>query len=141
MHILQEKRGLNMKLLDNENFVDKAEKAIASLNRERNDRGKTIRVVSTSQIRNLLSMTAEIYNKVRHLKEESLTEDIKNRIAYLRVRCIYESGRNESVKAFVKNSELLEILPTIATRKDYILFSHYMEALVAWRKYAYEQDG
>lgn len=130
-----------MKLLDNENFVDKAEQAIESLNREKDDRGKPIRVVSTSQIRNLLAMTADIYNEVMLIREDALDERLKGRIAYLRVRCIYESGRNESVKAFVKNSSLLDILPTIATKKDYILFSHYMEALVAWRKYVYKQDS
>ena len=130
-----------MKLLDNENFVDQAEKAIESLNTARDNRGKAIRVVTTSQIRNLLSMTSDIYNEVMLLREDALDERVKGRIAYLRVRCIYESGRNESVKVFVKNSKLLDILPTIATRKDYILFSHYMEALVAWRKYRYEQDS
>ncbi len=130
-----------MKLLNNENFVDKAEQAIKSLSREKDYRGKPIHVVTTSQIRNLLSMTADIYNEVMLLREESLDERIKGRISYLRVRCIYESGRNESVKVFVKNSSLLDILPTIVTRKEYVLFSHYMEALVAWRKYCYEQDS
>ena len=130
-----------MKLLDNENFVDQAEKAIESLNTARDNRGKAIHVVTTSQIRNLLAMTSDIYNEVMLLREDALDERVKGRIAYLRVRCIYESGRNESVKVFVKNSKLLDILPTIATRKDYILFSHYMEALVAWRKYRYEQDS
>ncbi len=132
-----------MKLLDldHENFVDKAEQAINRLNEEKDNRGKPIRVVSTSQIRNLLSMTSDIYHKVILLREEDLDEDVKGRIAYLRVRCIYESGRNESVKVFVKNSRLLEILPKIATRKEYILFSQYMEALVAWRKYRYGQDS
>lgn len=129
------------KLLNNENFVDKAEQAIESLSREKDYRGKLIPIVTTSQIRNLLSMTADIYNKVMLLQEEPLDEGIKGRISYLRVRCIYESGRNESVKVFVKNSALLDILPRIATKKDYVLFSHYMEALVAWRKYRYEKDS
>lgn len=143
MHILQEKRGLNMKLLTNENFVDKAKEAVDSLRNEKDDRGRAINIVSTSQIRNLLAMTADIYNEVMLLREEILDERIKGRIAYLRVRCLYESGRdrNEPVKVFVKNSKLLDILPTIETKKDYILFSHYMEALVAWRKYSYSRDN
>ena len=130
-----------MKLLNNENFVDQAEQAIRNLNTAKNDRGRAIRVVSTSQLRNLLSMTADIYNKVMQLRVDALDERVKGRISYLRVRCIYESGRNESVKAFVEESKLLDILPSIATRKDYVLFSQYMEALVAWRKYLYAQDS
>ena len=46
-----------MKLLNNDNYVDLAEKAIKSLDNEKNDRGRPIRVVTTSQIRNLLAMT------------------------------------------------------------------------------------
>lgn len=128
-------------LLNNENFVDKAEQAIESLSREKDYRGKPIPIVTTSKIRNLLSMTADIYNEVMLLQEGPLNERIKERISYLRVRCIYESGRDEAVKVFVKNSALLDILPRIATKKDYVLFSHYMEALVAWRKYRYEKDS
>ena len=131
-----------MKLLTNENFVDKAKEAVDSLRNERDNKGRPY-IVTTSKIRNLLAMTADIYNEVMLLREEILDERIKGRIAYLRVRCLYESGRdrNEPVKVFVKNSKLLDILPTIETKKDYILFSHYMEALVAWRKYIYPNDN
>jgi len=76
------------------------------------------------------------------LTDSVLTDKIKEQITYLRIRCIYEAGRNgnEPVKYFVKESGILEILPSIESRKDYILFSHYMEALVAWRKYLGGKD-
>ena len=61
-----------MKLLNNDNYVDLAEKAIKSLDNEKNDRGRPIRVVTTSQIRNLLAMTADIYNEVMLLRQEQL---------------------------------------------------------------------
>ena len=130
-----------MKLLNNDNYVDLAEKAIKSLDNEKNDRGRPIRVVTTSQIRNLLAMTADIYNEVMLLRQEQLDEELKGKISYLRVRCLYEAGRDESVKAFVQNSSLLEILPTIVTKKDYILFNHYMESLNAWHKYCHGKDS
>lgn len=130
-----------MKLLNNDNYVDLAEKAIKSLDNEKNDRGRPIRVLTTSQIRNLLAMTADIYNEVMLLRQEQLDEELKGKISYLRVRCLYEAGRDESVKAFVQNSSLLEILPTIITKKDYILFNHYMESLIAWHKYCHGKDS
>ena len=130
-----------MKLLNNDNYVDLAEKAIKSLDNEKNDRGRPIRVVTTSQIRNLLAMTADIYNEVMLLRQEQLDEELKGKISYLRVRCLYEAGRDESVRTFVQNSSLLEILPTIVTKKDYILFNHYMESLIAWHKYCHGKDS
>lgn len=130
-----------MKLLNNENFVDLAEKAIKSLDHEKDDRGRPVRVVTTSQIRNLLAMTSDIYNEVMLLRQENLDDELKGRISYLRVRCLYEAGRENSVKAFVQNSSLLDILPTINTKSDYVLFNHYMEALIAWHKYCHGKDS
>ncbi len=130
-----------MEKLTNENYVDLAEKVIKSLDDAKNDRGYKIKTVTTSQIRNLLAMTANIYNEVMLLRQEQLDEDLKGKISYLRVRCLYEAGREESIKVFVQNSSMLEILPTIKTKKDYILFNHYMESLIAWHKYCHGKDS
>ena len=131
-----------MKIINNENYVDKARDVIEKLKNCTNDRGWTVELLSTSKIRNVLAMTANIYNEVMLLTDSVLTDKIKEQITYLRIRCIYEAGRNgnEPVKYFVKESGILEILPSIESRKDYILFSHYMEALVAWRKYLGGKD-
>ncbi len=130
-----------MKIITNENYVDKAEQVIKHLQGLKDQRGYSIPLVTTSKIRNLLSMTADIYNDVMLLQDEELTERIKEQLSYLRIRCLYEAGRENSVKLFVKQSEVLDILPEIGNRKDYILFSHYMEALVAWRKYLDSRDA
>ena len=131
-----------MKIIDNENYVDRARMVIEKLQKCTNDRGWKVELLSTSKIRNVLAMTANIYNEVMLLTDSALTEKIKEQITYLRIRCIYEAGRsgNEPVKYFVKESGILDILPSIASRKDYILFSHYMEALVAWRKFLGGKD-
>ena len=114
-----------------ENYLDKAEKIIGDLQNSKNPKtGKPIAIVTTSKIRNLLSMSADIYNEVRLFRGTELDEAIKERIAYLRLRCLYEAGREESVRLFAN----------VKTKADYLEFSHYMEALVAWRKFLCGRD-
>ncbi len=126
--------------LDENNYVELAEEAIKKLKSQVNERNhKPLLVVTTSKIRNLLAMTAEIYNEVQNDPNEHLSEDIKGRINYLKVRIVYEAGREDSVKRFVKTAAILEHLDEIkGNRKQYILFSRYMEALVAYRKFLVE---
>lgn len=130
-----------MKLINSENFVDEAEKVIKELTAGRDAKGRAPRLVTTSKIRNLLSMASDLYNEVLLLKDGDLGEPIKGQISYLRVRCVYEAGRDESVSAFIRGSHLLEILPSIKDRADYLLFSRYMEALVAWHRYYGGKDN
>lgn len=126
--------------LDENNYVELAEEAIKRLKSQVNEKNrKPLPVVTTSKIRNLLAMTAEIYNEVQNDPNEHLSEDIKGRINYLKVRVVYEAGREDSVKRFVKTAAILEHLDEIkGSRKQYILFSRYMEALVAYRKFLVE---
>ena len=50
--------------LTEDNYVDIAERAIKKLSEEKNKNGRPIPLVTTSKIRNLLAMTADIYNEV-----------------------------------------------------------------------------
>ena len=123
--------------INENNYVDKAEEAIKSLVEESKQkcRGK-VNIVTASKIRNLLAMTADIYNQVLTYTSEKLDDEICGRIEYLRIRFIYECGREPKVKAFVKQAEILEILKEIRqSKKNYLLFSKYMEALIAFHKY------
>ena len=128
--------------INKSNYVDKAEKVIQKLvedSKEKN-RGK-VNIVTTSKIRNLLAMTADIYNQVLVYTNEKLNEDISGRIEYLRVRFMYECGREPKVKDFVQEAEIIEILKEIEqSKKNYLLFSNYMEALVAFHKFYGGQD-
>lgn len=121
--------------INEKNYVDKAERAILDLAKEaEQDRRKGL--VTTSKIRNLLAMTADIYNQVLEQSREKLDEEVIGRIEYLRVRMMYECGREPQVKRFVERAELLDILKEIGgSKKNYLLFSRYMEALVAFHKY------
>ena len=49
---------------------------------------------------------------------------------------MYECGREPKVKEFVKKAEIIDILKEINTsKKNYLLFSRYIEALIAFHKY------
>lgn len=122
-------------VLEEKSYVDKAEKVIQRLALKK-DRYGNPDMVTTSKIRNLLAMTADIYGEVLGM-DEKLPENVNARIDYLRIRFVYEVGRdNKKVGDFVKNAQILEALKEIqGSRKRYILFSHYMEALVAFHKY------
>ncbi len=127
--------------LDENNYVEQAEQAIRNLKNMKDRYGHPIDVVTTSKLRNLLAMTSDIYNEVIGLKEEKLPDDIKGRINYLRVRFLYEAGREKSVKNLVTEADIMKHLEDIrGSRKQYILFSRYMEALVAYRKFLVERD-
>lgn len=128
-----------MKTINETNYVDKAEKAIRSLRdkaeQQRRGRGE-LKIVTTSKIRNLLAMTADIYNQVMICQNDKLNDDLKGRIEYLRVRFMYECGREVLVKNFVEEADILSILKEInGSKKTYILFSRYMEALIAFHRY------
>ena len=114
---------------------------IQSLMGKKDQRGRDIPIVTTSKLRNLLAMSADIYNEVMNEKEERLNEDICARIEYLRVRFLYEAGREPAVKNLVNESGIMELLKNVnANKKNYILFNRYMEALVAFRKFYVEKD-
>ncbi len=127
--------------VNEQNYVDEAEKVIQSLMGKKDQRGRDIPIVTTSKLRNLLAMSADIYNEVMNEKEERLNEDICARIEYLRVRFLYEAGREPAVKNLVNESGIMELLKNVnANKKNYILFNRYMEALVAFRKFYVEKD-
>lgn len=122
-------------ILQNDTYVQKAEDAIEKLLATKDRRGNSM-MPTTSQIRNLLTMTNEIYNEVRLLRDDKLSEDIRGRINYLKIRFVYEAGRDDKVKEFVNKAEILRCIDEIRdSRENYLLFSRYMEALVAYHKF------
>lgn len=49
---------------------------------------------------------------------------------------MYEAGREVKVKKLIEEADILTHIDEIKnSRKQYILFSRYMEALVAYRKF------
>lgn len=129
--------------ISEKDYVDRAEEVIKKLSKKVNPRnGKTEPMVTTSKIRNLLAITTDIYNEVMSSASEQLSEEIKGRIEYLRVRFTYESGREPKVKELVEEAKLLEVIKQIqGSKKNFILFSRYMEALVAFHRFYGGKDA
>lgn len=117
------------RVVTEENYVEEAEKVIKEIGYNRD--------LTTSKLRNLLALSSDIYNMVMQQNKDVLTEEVKSRIEYLKVRFIYEAGRDEKgVKKLVENANLLGVLKNIkGSKKNYILFNRYMEALVAFHRY------
>ena len=127
--------------INEENYVAKAESVILKLSKQVNKQGKVVAMVTNSKIRNLLSMSADIYNQVLDCKDDKLPQELNGRIEYLRVRYIYEAGLEPRVKDLVIQGELLEIMKEIqGSKKNYILYYHYMEALVAFKRFWNKND-
>ncbi len=126
-----------MKSIQSNNYVDEAERVIKTLKNRKNPKNvREIQMVTTTKIRNLLAMTADIYNEMLNVPGERLPESLSGRIEYLRVRFIYEAGRDPEVKNFVTEAKILDILREIAgSKENFILFNRYMEALVAFHRF------
>lgn len=92
--------------------------------------------ITTSKIRNLLSLVTDIYNVENLRTEQTLLADSVSRLMMMRVRALYEAGRDQATKNFIEKAKLLEYLKGIGNdREKLIRFAHYMEALVAYHRY------
>ena len=129
--------------LTEDNYVEIAETAIKDICERKDQRGNKGRdLVTTSKIRNLLAMSADIYNEVIISQKEVLSKEIIGRINYMKIRFIYDAGREKKVGIFLQQTKLLEYLEgSKEGRTQYILFNRYMEALEAYRKYYGELYG
>ncbi len=128
-------RRTKMRLTE-ENYVELAEKAMRDICDERDKKDRKVPPVTTSKIRNLLAMTADIYNEVIGSQDDKLSNEIRGKINYLKIRFVYEAGRETKVKTLVEKAEILHHIDDIKnSRTQFILFSRYMEALVAYRKF------
>ena len=54
---------------------------------------------------------------------------------------MYEAGREKSVKNFIEETGILDVIKNAKKDKEsYLLFSRYMEALVAFHRYYGGED-
>ena len=116
-----------------DNFVDIAEKHMANC----------FRNISTSKIRNLLSLIIDSYQLENRRTAETITPESVEALDNMRIRIVYEMGREDRTTGeFVRETELLQYLAGIrGNRKALIRFYHYMEALVAYHKYMGGREG
>lgn len=110
------------------NYVDEAERVMSEL--------KAKRGITTSKIRAIHALVADIYNAENLRSEAELLEESQLKLMRLRVRIIYDAGREQAVREFVEKAQLLEYIKGIGkSRAEMIQFAHYMEALVAYHRY------
>ncbi len=110
-------------------YVDEAERVMRKLSTERTK-------LTPSKIRNLLSLVSDIYNAENLRTAEELLAESKTAVMMMRIRVVYEAGREDSVKSFVREAKLLEYIKDIgSSRPKLIEFAHYMEALVAYHRF------
>ena len=110
-------------------YVGLAEKTLSALYENRNDR------ITTSKLRNILSMATDVYNIETRRTDAELLDSSKRSLQLMRIRLLYECGREKTVKKFVETTGLISYLKGIKTREDFIAYSHYLEALVAYHRY------
>jgi CRISPR-associated protein Csm2 len=116
-------------------YVTKAENVMKSLGKI-NRNNKYIFELTTSKIRGILTLVNNIYNDVTKNNNEYLSEDIQSKIKYLKLRMVYEAGRENSVKNFLIKADLLNQINNIGnSRKLFLNFVRYMEALVAYHRF------
>ncbi len=97
---------------------------------------------TTSQLRKFLSAVNSINNKISLFCAKTadspaeLPADIKNEIQYLRIKLAYQAGKEQKVKSFIDESEILDRIKGISSSRDkYLDFSRFIEAFVAYHKY------
>lgn len=121
-----------MEKLTELNFADQAENVIINLMRSK-QKGK---LVTNSQIRNLLELTTNLYNHARKEKTDVLSTDIQSDVQYVKMKFAYAAGRDNEVKNFVKKADLMNKINAIKDSKaELMLFCKYMESLVAYHRF------
>lgn len=124
-----------MKPLTKDNFAQQAEQVIKDL-RTTDRKGNPKIDLTTSKIRNLLSMVNVLYNKGRLLKSDELGDDLRHDIQYLKMRFAYEAGREKTVGEFVDKADIMAHIDAIGNQREkLILFCNYVESLVAYHRY------
>ena len=116
--------------LTNENFVDLAEQTISNLSKAKK------KLLTTNKIRNILALVSSIFNKAKVLSSDKLNDELIKALQHLKIKCVYEAGRENTVKLFILEANILEHLAEIkGDTTKCLLFCHYMEALVAYHRF------
>ncbi len=94
--------------------------------------------LTTSKLRTLFSVVNNLYTKNYTSKDKLLSGSMIDELEYVKVKFAYESGREVSVKNFLNETKLIEVIDQVieqGTKKSFLDFCHYFEGLVAYAKY------
>lgn len=109
-----------------QDYVDFAEKLMKDQYRN----------ITTSKLRNILSLMMDVYNTEVLRTEAELLEESKVKLQMARIRIAYECGRDRNTKDFVEKAYLLSWLKAVgSSREQAIRYIHYLEAIVAYHRF------
>lgn len=107
-------------------YVDFAEKLMKTRSRQ----------ITTSKLRNILSLLMDVYNTEILRTEVELSEESQVKLQMARIRIAYECGRDRNTKEFVEGAYLLPWLKAVgSSREQAIRYIHYLEAIVAYHRF------
>lgn len=118
-----------------EDIIKKAENFVVNKLSEpsRKEPSKKEIKITTSQIRKFLSGVNLIQNKMND-EEETLSDETVNEIKYLKIKLAYQAGRENKIKVLYDN--LVPEIDNIGnSKKRFLEFSKYIEAIVAYHKF------
>lgn len=88
--------------------------------------------LTTTKLRGVYSLIMNVYSRVNDAED---FEAAKPDLQYLKVKMAYESGRDESVKAFLGKTALMVALDGVKTYEQFLVYCRYAESLVAYFKF------
>lgn len=112
-----------------DDYVDFAEKLMKEKSR----------LITTSKLRNILSLLMDVYNTEMLRTEETICEDSAVKLQMARIRIAYECGRDRTTKDFKEFADAAHLLPWLKaignSRSQAIRYVHYLEAIVAYHRF------
>ena len=98
-------------------------------------------VITTSKLRNIMSMVSEVYNTESRSKKDKLSDDSISKLQRLRIRIVYEYGRTDVNKEFMFFCDRFKVLDYLvevskeSKQEDFLNYAKYFEALVAYHRF------
>lgn len=99
--------------------------------------------LTTSKLRGLMEEINRLHMIVFNKVDDELSEDIIDEIEYVKVKFYYEAGREKTVNEFLKKTFMFDILNRVIKKKSkkyFLDYCKYFEALVAFAKYYQKED-
>lgn len=104
-------------------------------------KSKNIKSISASQIRKFLAAVNKISNMVKlsDISEDKLDNNIIEEIKYMQIQFAYLVGKSKGKETESQMKSLYDLLKdemsNLHTKKDFINFARYVEAIIAYHKF------
>lgn len=116
------------KKLTNQTYADRADEIMKSLSECK----PHFYDVTMSKLRGIYDNIMNVYSRI---DSPEAYRKYQSDIQYLKVKLAYECGRYPNVKAFIKDTFLLESIDNIKSYDHFMLYCRYAESIVAYFKF------